>query len=319
MPNSTISEARLWLLPGPKDSLCKSLLLTEIHTELETERCSGIASVDVSGRRSQLCHSYINQSHACSTHILTIRQIWNPDNSQRWAYVPANETQFPHGWSPDIATIESFICSRLLSPCNANNVAVSVCQGAFDFFSGLTGEWAVAAWDTALGLGWNGEMQSCVSEAYATTTTVTVVAGPSPPPPPGSPPSPPTQTTVQESYTVATVTTETTSTLTETEETTSSPTKTPWTTLTITLTLPSSSTTFSSLQGTSTSTETLTYVSSVTTGVAGAAQTGHSGSGGDGGGSPFDSSASSRWSLDMLFLVWVGVLSCIVCYIQIIA
>lgn len=243
-----------------------------------------------------------------------ILYVWNPDNTQRWAYVPANETQFPHGWSPDIATIESFICSRLLSPCHADNVAVALCQGAFDFFSGLTGDWAVAAWNTALGLGWNGEMGSCVSGAYATTTTVTVVAGPGPPPPP------PPQTTVQESLTITTATIETTSTLTATEITGNSPTKTPWTTLTITLTLPSSTITDSQMQGTltSTQTETLTAITSVTTGISG----GHGvtaipgsggGGGGGGGGSPFDSSASSRVPYDVRIWVMLVVLllSCI--------
>ena len=67
-------------------------------------------------------------------------------------FEPANQTQFPHGASPDIATIESFICNRLVSPCHAAASVNQACSEAFDSYSGLTGQNAADVWNIAMGL-----------------------------------------------------------------------------------------------------------------------------------------------------------------------
>ena len=230
-----------------------------------------------------------------------IDYIWNPSGTERWAYVTANETQFPHGYTFDIATLESFICNRLLSPCLADSVALAVCQGAFDFFSGLNGEWAVAAWNTAMGLGWQGAMASCVSDEYITTTTVTVSGNQATAPPTAAPSS------VRESLTTETVTTKTTSTFTETQSTVQSPAETLGITLTITITLPTS--TISEAQSESTTdtvqTVTSTKTKSYRSNIPGEPTVSAGSGGGIGGASPFDGLASPRVSsrLPMLLVV----------------
>ena len=230
-----------------------------------------------------------------------IDYIWNPSGTERWAYVTANETQFPHGYTFDIATLESFICNRLLSPCHADSVALAVCEGAFDFFSGLTGEWAVAAWNTAMGLGWQGAIPSCVSDEYITTTTVTVSGNQATAPPTAAPSS------VQESLTTETITTETTSTFTETQSTVRSPAETLGTTLTITITLPTSTISESQSESTTDTVQTVTNTKtkSYRTNIPGEPTVSAGSGSGIGGASPFDGLASPRLSssLPMLLVV----------------
>jgi hypothetical protein len=103
---------------------------------------------------------------------------WNIDNSQRYGYVPSDTTSFPHGWSPDIATIESFICNRLESPCNAPPDVVQRCREAFELYSGLSGDSAVESWNVALGLAPDHDQppgpDDCPDDNYLTTTYVTL-------------------------------------------------------------------------------------------------------------------------------------------------
>ena len=234
-----------------------------------------------------------------------IDYIWNPSGTERWAYVTANETQFPHGYTFDIATLESFICNRLQNPCRADIVALAVCQGAFDFFSGLTGEWAVAAWNTAMGLGWQGAMASCVSEEYITTTTVTVSGNQATAPPTAAPSS------VRESRTTETVTTETTSTFTETQSTVQSPAETLGTTLTITLTLPTSTISEGQSQSTTDTVQTVTSTktTSYRTNIPGEPTVSAGSGNGIGSASPFDGLASPRISLGLpMVLVVIAML-----------
>ena len=229
-----------------------------------------------------------------------IDYIWSPSGTNRWAYVTANETQFPHGYTFDIATLESFICNRLSSPCRADTVALAVCQGAFDFFSGLTGEWAVAAWNTAMGLGWQGAMASCVSDEYITTTTVTVSGSPAPPPPP------PASSSAQTSLTTKTITTETTSTYTETQGTSLLPPETLGTTLTITIILPTSTISESQSETTTVAAQTVssTETKSYRTNIPGEPTVSAGSGNGIGAASPFDSVACPRisWRIPMWLL-----------------
>ena len=99
-----------------------------------------------------------SQAHYCrhldlgSCSNPSIKYGWDIDGSQRYGYLPANDDDFPHGWSPDIATIESFICNRLESPCNAPAETVQRCRESFNLYSGLSGDNAIDAWNSALGI-----------------------------------------------------------------------------------------------------------------------------------------------------------------------
>ena len=224
---------------------------------------------------------------------------FNLSDSGRWGYQASNSQDFPHGWSPDIATIESFICNRLESPCNAPSATVALCRGAFNDLSGLSGQNAVDAWAHALRLGDsdNDEQHDCTATILApvaevTTTTVVVYS----------------QQSASSTMTTLTLTTQTTQTSTYTDflsTTYSQP--SPSSTLTITLTLPIP-TTSNEVTGTLTQTTThmdVSYTATTTSATATSAnagtsqgsqpQSGQTGSGDDtGGGSPFDSGAAKE-------------------------
>jgi hypothetical protein len=89
------------------------------------------------------------------------------DGESQYSFEPANQSQFPHGASPDIASVESFICRRLRDKCHASDEAQQACNDAFNAYSGLAGQNAADVWNIALGLP--------VTTLPATTTTVTVL------------------------------------------------------------------------------------------------------------------------------------------------
>jgi hypothetical protein len=93
---------------------------------------------------------------------------WGLDGESQYAFEPADQNQFPHGASPDIATVESFICNRLRAPCNATAEAQNACNDAFNAYSGLAGQNAADVWNIALGL-------PPTTQAL-TTTTLTVAS-----------------------------------------------------------------------------------------------------------------------------------------------
>ena len=90
------------------------------------------------------------------------------DYQSQYAFEPSDQNQFPHGASPDIATVESFICKRLRDTCHASSDAQKACNGAFDAYSGLAGQNAADVWNVALGLP--------ATTRASTTTTVTVTS-----------------------------------------------------------------------------------------------------------------------------------------------
>jgi hypothetical protein len=89
------------------------------------------------------------------------------DGESQYSFEPADQSQFPRGASPDIASIESFICRRLRDKCDASNEAQQACNDAFNAYSGLAGQNAADVWNIALGLP--------VTTLPVTTTTVTVL------------------------------------------------------------------------------------------------------------------------------------------------
>ena len=254
-----------------------------------------------------------------------IQYGYNIDGSQLYGYAPLNGTDFPHGWSPDIATIESFICNRLQSPCNAPPETVQRCQEAFNLYSGLSGDNAVASWNVALGLGADGsddengdDDHQCppmpapapappgpVSDGWLTTTTTTLYV----------PAIVIPYTAITYETTTSTQTTQVLSIITKTytTDTYTYTSPSPTSTLTLTLTLPAGFTTtdrdFLSNTVTYTTTEVTikTESTDTTTSIAVAETTipnpsGSDGSNGnnDGGGSPFDSKAPALFSAQVL-------------------
>jgi hypothetical protein len=89
------------------------------------------------------------------------------DGESQYAFEPANQSQFPRGASPDIASVESFICRRLRDKCDASDEAQQACNDTFNAYSGLAGQNAADVWNIALGLP--------VTTLPVTTTTVTVL------------------------------------------------------------------------------------------------------------------------------------------------
>jgi hypothetical protein len=89
------------------------------------------------------------------------------DGESQYSFEPADQSQFPRGASPDIASVESFICRRLRDKCDASDKAQRACNDAFNAYSGLAGQNAADVWNIALGLP--------VTTLPVTTTTVTVL------------------------------------------------------------------------------------------------------------------------------------------------
>ena len=94
------------------------------------------------------------------------------DGESQYAFEPADQKHFPRGASPDIASVESFICKRLRDKCHATDEAQRACDEAFDAYSGLAGQNAADVWNIALGL-------PATTQAV-TITTVTVTSTTSP-------------------------------------------------------------------------------------------------------------------------------------------
>ena len=92
------------------------------------------------------------------------------DGESQYAFEPVDQTQFPRGASPDIASVESFICKRLRDACHATAEAQQACNDAFNAYSGLAGQNAADVWNIALGF-----PATTLSQAF-TTTTVTVTS-----------------------------------------------------------------------------------------------------------------------------------------------
>ena len=68
-------------------------------------------------------------------------------------YSPLNTNQFPHDFTTDIASLESYICSRLQSSnCKASDDAIQACETGFWNYAGLVGQAAASQWNHALGL-----------------------------------------------------------------------------------------------------------------------------------------------------------------------
>lgn len=106
-----------------------------------------------------------------------IQYGYDIDDSENWGYAPADQDQFPHAWSPDVATVESYICTKLEIACNADAAAVAACRSAFASYSGLAGDVAVEAWNTSLGLTGQGSCPGGEGNGWLTTTTTTVTYG----------------------------------------------------------------------------------------------------------------------------------------------
>jgi hypothetical protein len=88
------------------------------------------------------------------------------DGESQYAFEPADQNQFPRGASPDIASVESFICKHLRDKCHATAEAQNACDDAFIAYSGLAGQNAADVWNIALGL-------PATTQVF-TTTTLTV-------------------------------------------------------------------------------------------------------------------------------------------------
>jgi len=91
------------------------------------------------------------------------------DGSEQFGFAPTDQTQFPHGFSSDVSTLEIYICNRLQSVCNASETAIQSCRDAFELYSGLSGQNAADSWNEALGL--YGSIPTQTQSDYGTTTT----------------------------------------------------------------------------------------------------------------------------------------------------
>ena len=81
--------------------------------------------------------------------------IYNPPspNQNSGGFSPINTNEFPHDFTTDIASLESYICSRLQSSnCKASDDAIQACESAFWNYAGLAGQAAASQWNHALGL-----------------------------------------------------------------------------------------------------------------------------------------------------------------------
>lgn len=220
---------------------------------------------------------------------------WNLDNSQRYGYIASNADSFPHGWSPDIATIESFICNRLESPCDAPPDTIRRCRQAFNLYSGLAGDDAVDAWNVALGLAprhsnHDGECPDQPNDLGYLTTIYTTLFVAS---------TVITSTDVEVTTTTQTLTAFLTSIHPKTYTTDTDDVSTPSSTLIITVVLPSTTTTdrddvaatstFTSMTFTTTTVDLTTSIVAQTTGITSNDNSDNGDiSGQEGGGSPFD-------------------------------
>ena len=81
---------------------------------------------------------------------------------------------FNHGSALNIGVIAGFICQRLGSPCNAAADAISACTAGQTAATGLTGQAAADAFNSALGLSSSGGGGVAVVSASANVAATSV-------------------------------------------------------------------------------------------------------------------------------------------------
>jgi hypothetical protein len=74
------------------------------------------------------------------------------DGRQQDAFEPADLSTFNHGSALNIAVISGFICSQIGNKCDVDAAAISTCDTAASAASGLKGQQAADAFNSALGL-----------------------------------------------------------------------------------------------------------------------------------------------------------------------
>ncbi|CAG5184858.1 uncharacterized protein ALTATR162_LOCUS11117 [Alternaria atra] len=74
------------------------------------------------------------------------------DGRKEEAFEPTDLSTFNHGSAQKIDIISQFICSQMSNKCNVDAAAVSTCDAAASAASGLTGQAAADAFNSALGL-----------------------------------------------------------------------------------------------------------------------------------------------------------------------
>ena len=74
------------------------------------------------------------------------------DGRQEEAFEPTDLSTFNHGSAQKIDIISQFICSQMSNKCDVDAAAVSTCDAAASAASGLTGQAAADAFNSALGL-----------------------------------------------------------------------------------------------------------------------------------------------------------------------
>ncbi|CAN9471417.1 unnamed protein product [Alternaria alternata] len=74
------------------------------------------------------------------------------DGRQEEAFEPTDLSTFNHGSAQKIDIISQFICSQMSNKCDVDAAAVSTCDDAASAASGLTGQAAADAFNSALGL-----------------------------------------------------------------------------------------------------------------------------------------------------------------------
>lgn len=97
------------------------------------------------------------------------------DGRTDYSFEPANMTQFTHGSSLDIATIESFMCDRFRDTCHVPDDTQAACTAAFNAYSGLAGQKAADAWNLALGLVTPAQIASAESLSAAAASSLSSV------------------------------------------------------------------------------------------------------------------------------------------------
>jgi hypothetical protein len=74
------------------------------------------------------------------------------DGRKEEAFEPTDLSTFNHGSAQKIDIISQFICSQMSNKCDVDAAAVSTCDAAASAASGLTGQAAADAFNSALGL-----------------------------------------------------------------------------------------------------------------------------------------------------------------------
>jgi hypothetical protein len=77
----------------------------------------------------------------------TIVYEYGLDGRTDYSYTTNNQADFPFGSSPDIGPVDSLICNRLRSPCNAPEETVQRCLEAAEIAGQFSGEEAADVWN----------------------------------------------------------------------------------------------------------------------------------------------------------------------------